>query len=69
MQKNNPKFILRNYLLYQCIEELEVGNHEMLNKLLKDLENPYEEIFPEFSVKRPDGFDGVAGCSMLSCSS
>lgn len=69
MQKNNPKFILRNYLLYQCIEELEVGNHEMLNKLLKALENPYEEIFPEFSVKRPDGFDGVAGCSMLSCSS
>lgn len=69
MQKNNPNFILRNYLLYQCIEELEVGNHEMLNKLLKALENPYEEIFPEFSVKRPDGFDGVAGCSMLSCSS
>jgi len=69
MQKNNAKFILRNYLLYQCIEELEVGNHEMLNKLLKALENPYEEIFPEFSVKRPDGFDGVAGCSMLSCSS
>ena len=69
MQKNNPKFILRNYLLYQCIEELEVGNHGLLNKLLKALENPYEEIFPEFSVKRPDGFDGVAGCSMLSCSS
>ena len=40
-----------------------------LCKLLKALENPYEEFFPEFSVKRPDGFDGVAGCSMLSCSS
>jgi len=69
MQKTNPKFILRNYLLYQCIEELEEGKKDLLNKLITALENPYEEIYPEFSVKRPDGFEGVAGCSMLSCSS
>lgn len=69
MQDNNPKFTLRNYLLYQCIEELEQGKGDLLEKLITALQNPYEEKFPEFSVKRPDGFEGVAGCSMLSCSS
>ncbi|KQT22346.1 hypothetical protein ASG31_03175 [Chryseobacterium sp. Leaf404] len=69
MKESNPKFILRNYLLYQCIEELEEGKRDLLEKLVTALENPYEEKFPEFSVKRPDGFEGVAGCSMLSCSS
>ncbi len=69
MQKANPKFILRNYLLYECIEEINNGKEEMLNKLTKALENPYQELFPEFSVKRPSGYDDTAGCSTLSCSS
>ena len=69
MQKNNPKFILRNYLLFECIEELERGEKVMLEKLLIALENPYQDTFPEFSVKRPDKYVGIAGCSMLSCSS
>ncbi|WP_144283190.1 protein adenylyltransferase SelO [Chryseobacterium echinoideorum] len=69
MKKSNPKFILRNYLLYECIEEINNGNNDMLKKLTQALENPYEEIFPEFSVKRPSGYDDVSGCSMLSCSS
>lgn len=69
MKKSNPKFILRNYLLYECIEEINNGNDEMLKKLTQALEKPYEEIFPEFSVKRPSGYDDVSGCSMLSCSS
>ncbi len=69
MQKANPKFILRNYLLFECIEELDKGEATLLEKLLKALENPYTEMFPEFSVKRPDKYLGVAGCSMLSCSS
>ena len=69
MQKNNPKFVLRNYLLFNCIEDLENDNKELFNKLLISLENPYEEKFPEFSKKRPDEFDGTVGCSMLSCSS
>ncbi|MCE3075280.1 protein adenylyltransferase SelO [Chryseobacterium gwangjuense] len=69
MQKNNPKFMLRNYLLYECIEEIENGNTFLLEKLITALENPYEEKFPEFSVKRPSKYDDVSGCSMLSCSS
>ncbi|CAI8843634.1 protein adenylyltransferase SelO [Chryseobacterium sp. IT-36CA2] len=69
MKKTNPKFILRNYLLYECIEEISNGKKEMLEKLTKALENPYQEIYPEFSIKRPSGYDDTAGCSTLSCSS
>ncbi|RQO39296.1 YdiU family protein [Chryseobacterium sp. KBW03] len=69
MKKTNPKFILRNYLLYECIEEISNGKKEMLEKLTKALESPYQEIYPEFSVKRPSGYDDTAGCSTLSCSS
>ncbi|AZA78776.1 YdiU family protein [Chryseobacterium sp. G0186] len=69
MRKSNPKFTLRNYLLYECIEEINNGKTEMLNKLTNALENPYEEIYPEFSVKRPSNYDDTTGCSTLSCSS
>lgn len=69
MAKSNPRFILRNYLLFECIEEVKRGEKSMLNKLLHALQNPYQEIYPEFSVKRPLGYDDVSGCSMLSCSS
>ncbi|WP_223582922.1 protein adenylyltransferase SelO [Sphingobacterium sp. GVS05A] len=69
MKTTNPKFILRNYLLYQCIEEISNGKTEMLLKLTQALENPYQELFPEFSVKRPSSYDDTAGCSTLSCSS
>lgn len=69
MQKANPKFILRNYLLFQCIEETDQGDFTLLNKLLKALENPYEELYPSFPVKRPDWAGDQPGCSTLSCSS
>lgn len=69
MRQSNPKFTLRNYLLYECIEEITHGKTEILNKLTKALENPYEEIYPEFSVKRPPVYDETTGCSTLSCSS
>lgn len=69
MKSANPKFTLRNYLLYECIEEITLGKTEMLDKLTRALEHPYEEIYPEFSVKRPGIYDDTTGCSMLSCSS
>lgn len=69
MRKSNPKFTLRNYLLYECIEEINNGKTDMLDKLTRALESPYEEIYPEFSVKRPSGYDDTTGCSTLSCSS
>lgn len=69
MQKANPKFVLRNYLLYDCIAEMEEGKTELFDKLWNALQNPYEEIYPEFSEKRPEKYEGVVGCSSLSCSS
>ena len=69
MKKTNPKFILRNYLLFECINELNDGKKDLLNKLQHALENPFQEIYPEFSVKRPSFYDGQTGCSTLSCSS
>jgi len=69
MKSSNPKFILRNYLLFQSIEELNKGKSDLFNELWDALQNPYEEKYPKFSAKRPSKFDDVAGCSMLSCSS
>lgn len=69
MKKTNPKFTLRNYLLYECIEEISNGKTEMLEKLNRALAHPYDELYPEFSVKRPSDYDDTAGCSTLSCSS
>lgn len=69
MEKNNPKFILRNYLLFECIQQMEEGNTELFDKLWLALQDPYQEIYPEFSKKRPDEYEGQVGCSMLSCSS
>ena len=69
MRENNPKFILRNYLLYECIAELEVGKTDLLNQLLLALQDPYKEIFPAFSQRRPNRYNGIVGCSTLSCSS
>lgn len=69
MQKSNPKFILRNYILFECIAELNVGKKDLFNKILTALENPYDELFPEFSKKRPPIYDSQSGSSTLSCSS
>lgn len=69
MRKTNPKFILRNYILFECINEVNDGKKDLLNKIILALENPYEELFPEFSKKRPSMYNGQNGCSTLSCSS
>ncbi|PKF75273.1 protein adenylyltransferase SelO [Chryseobacterium sp. PMSZPI] len=69
MGETNPKFILRNYLLYECIEEINNGTTDILKKLTLALENPYKELYPEFSVTRPSDYNDITGCSTLSCSS
>lgn len=69
MSHANPKFILRNYLLFEAIQEAENGNYEMFFKLKEALQNPYEDRFPELNLKRPSKYDDQAGCSQLSCSS
>lgn len=69
MSRTNPKFILRNYLLFEAIQDAENGNYEMFFKLKKALENPYENLYPEFNKKRPSKYDNQTGSSQLSCSS
>jgi uncharacterized protein YdiU (UPF0061 family) len=71
MNKSNPKFIPRNYLLYQVIQDLEAGSTKSLQELYSVLKNPYAEN-PELehlAVKRPDWAKNTAGSSTLSCSS
>ena len=69
MSKTNPKFILRNYLLFEAIQEAENANYNLFFKLKEALENPYEYRFPQFNQKRPSKYDNQTGCSQLSCSS
>lgn len=69
MRKANPRFILRNYLLHQAIEDLQKGNSELFLKLQDAIKDPYSNRFDEFVNKRPDWANEKAGCSMLSCSS
>ncbi|RYD58569.1 MAG: YdiU family protein [Sphingobacteriales bacterium] len=70
MNKSNPRFIPRNYLLHQAIEEIQnEGTDTVFKKLLESIKDPYSDKFDEFFVKRPDWAGQKAGCSMLSCSS
>lgn len=69
MKESNPRFILRNYLLHQAIEELEKGENKLFIKLQEAMKKPYSNEFDDFFVKRPAWATQKAGCSMLSCSS
>jgi uncharacterized protein YdiU (UPF0061 family) len=69
MKQSNPRFILRNYLLHQAIQDLEQGDNKLFTKLTEAIKDPYSDRFDEFFVKRPGWATQKAGCSMLSCSS
>ncbi|MEG9328910.1 YdiU family protein [Salinimicrobium catena] len=70
MNRNNPRIILRNYLLHQAIEDLEKGDNKRFLRLQEAMKVPYAaEGFDELVQKRPEWATNKAGCSMLSCSS
>jgi uncharacterized protein YdiU (UPF0061 family) len=69
MRENNPRFILRNYLLHQAIEDLEKGDPKLFSKIEEAMKDPYSIKFDEHFAKRPEWATQKAGCSMLSCSS
>lgn len=69
MRENNQRFVLRNYLLHQSIEDLQKGDNSLFLKLQEAMKNPYSTDANEFFKKRPEWATQKAGCSMLSCSS
>lgn len=69
MLANNPQFILRNYLLYEAIQDLENGDQTKFDILLKALKNPYQKVDESLNQKRPQKYNLIYGCSQLSCSS
>ncbi|MER3464964.1 MAG: hypothetical protein C4329_11670, partial [Chitinophagaceae bacterium] len=69
MKRTNPRFILRNYLLHQAIEELTNGEDKLFAQLQQAMKEPYTNKWDQFFAKRPDWASRTAGCSMLSCSS
>jgi uncharacterized protein YdiU (UPF0061 family) len=69
MRATNPRFILRNYLLHQAIQEMEKGTGTLFNKLKEAMKTPYSKAHDEFFKLRPAWANDQPGSSTLSCSS
>jgi len=67
MLKVNPKYVLKNYMLQEAIEEAEQGNFKLVDDLFKIAQNPYDEHkeFERWAEATPDMFKN----QKLSCSS
>ena len=67
MLKTNPKYVLKNYMLQEAIDEAEKGNFSLVDDLFKIAQNPYDEhkVFERYAQATPDMFKN----KKLSCSS
>jgi len=71
MDAVNPKYVLRNYLAQQAIDEGVDSGFPLLHELLDVLRRPYDEQPDKerLAAKRPEWARHKPGCSTLSCSS
>jgi uncharacterized protein YdiU (UPF0061 family) len=67
MDAANPRYVLRNYLAQQAIEQAEQGDYGEVDRLLAVLSRPYEEQpgMAAYAAEPPDWGRALA----VSCSS
>ena len=67
MEQSNPKFILRNYLAQEAIQDAENSDFSKLYNLIEVLKKPYEENvnFEDYAKIPPDWSKKLE----ISCSS
>ena len=69
MESTNPRFILRNYLTQQVIDQAEQGDYSMLDQVAEWIKSPYTTHSSEYEKIRPRWATAKPGCTMLTCSS
>jgi len=69
MNSNNPKYILRNYLLQRAIKDAEEGRYEELERLAKVMLSPFEEHEGNDDLGVDGNIPDWACNYVLSCSS